>query len=442
MGAVATQAAPTLDVGYVERFLATAPRDGGGWSSLGVLLRRDGKLEAAHACHRRGLEFEPDLAVIWSNLGNLLLERGRLDDGCAAHERAVALAPDQLNSWYNFVIALRRCGRLDEAVRAAKRGMALAPGHSQLAWERCLTWLQQGDYARGLEAYEGRRHIPAYRHRVAPGPVWDGRPLDGRTILLTTEQGFGDALLVTRYVPLVKARGGRVVLECHPELRRVFSDLPVDVFFDTGAPYPLYDVQCSLMSLPWICGTRYDGVPPPVRLHVPAASREKATRLLGPGDGTLKVGIVWSGRVTFSDNVRRATSLERFLRLLVVPGVRLFSLQKGPPEKHLDDLGTRLLVTPLGPHLDDFADTAAVIEKLDLVVMTDSSVAHLAGSLGRPIWNLVQFMPYWIYGTKGPATPWYPSMRLFRQGKDENWDPVFAEACTALAELAAAKRGG
>jgi tetratricopeptide (TPR) repeat protein len=432
--------APTLNVEYVERHLAATPRDGGGWSTLGVLLRRAGKYEAALACHHRGLGFSPDLATIWSNLGNLLLELGRPEDGCAAYERAVALAPDQLNSWFNHVIGLRRHGRLEEAVHAIGRGLALAPDHVQLQWERCLTWLQLGHYARGFPAYEGRRSLPLYQHRVAPGPLWDGGPIEGRTILLTTEQGFGDALLMTRYIPLVKAKGGRIILECHPELRRVLADLPVDAFLDTGYPYPAHDVQSSIMSLPWLCGTTIDTVPSPVRLHVPEPSREKARRLLGPDDGTLRVGIVWSGRVTFSDNARRATSLGRFLRLAGVPGIRLFSLQKGPPELELADLGTKLLVTPLGPSLEDFADTAAVIEQLDLVVMTDSSVAHLAGSLGRPVWNLVQYMPYWIYGTEGASTPWYPSMRLFRQGLNEDWEPVFADVRTALKACAEAKR--
>jgi len=437
-GNATATAAPTLNVEYLERYLTALPRDGGAWSTLGVLLRREGKLEPALACHRRGIGLSPDLAAIWSNLGNLLLDLGRAEEGCAAYERAVALAPDQLHSWFNHVIGLRRRGRLDDAARAVERGLTLAPEHAQLDWERSLTWLQRGDYPRGLAAYEGRRRLPAYQHRVAPGPVWDGGPLNGRTILLTTEQGFGDALLTARYVPMVKAAGGRVILECHPELRRVLSELPVDAFLDTGAPYPAHDAQCSVMSLPWLCGTTIDSVPPPVRPSVSEASREKARRLLGPDDGSLRVGIVWSGRVTFADNARRATSLGRFLRLADVSGVRLFSLQKGPPERDLADLGTRLLVTPLGPALDDFADTAAVVEQLDLVVMTDSSVAHLAGSLGRPIWNLVQYMPYWIYGTEGSTTPWYPSMRLFRQGRDEDWDPVFADVRAALVALAKA----
>ncbi len=430
-------AQPTIDIPLIERMLAANPRDGGAWSTLGVLLRRAGKLNAAAACHARGIAFDPAHAGIWSNLGNALSDLARHDEAIAAHRQSCELASGNVQSWYNLAIASRKGGLFADAIAALDRSLALAPRDTSLLWERAVTLLHAGDYEQGLPAYEARRHIPSYRNRVPPGPAWDGAPLNGRTILLTVEQGFGDALLAARYVPLVKARGGRVLFECHPELRKVLDRLPVDEFMTAGAPYPSYDVHCSLMSLPWLIGTTPNTVPPPVSITIPAASREKAARLLGPRDGAFRVGIVWSGRVTFADNTRRATVLDRFLRFLEVPNTQFYSLQKGPPESQLAELGTAALIPALGPHFDDFADTAAVIEQLDLVIMTDSSVAHLAGSLGTPIWNLVQYVPYWVYGFEGKRTPWYPSMRLFRQGRDENWEPVFDAVRSALAEVAA-----
>ena len=188
------------------------------------------------------------------------------------------------------------------------------------------------------------------------------------------------------------------------------------------------------MSLPMLFGTTLASVPPPVPLTIPTEAQEKAARLLGEREpGTLRVGIVWAGRSTFADNAWRATTLAPFLRLAEVPGVRLYSLQKGPQEAELDALGPAgRLVVPLGPHVEDFADTAALIERLDLVIMTDTAVAHLAGSLGALVWNLVQHVPYWVYGFTGERTPWYPSMRLFRQGPELDWAPVFASVRTAL----------
>lgn len=435
-------AAPALDIGLLERMLAANPTDGGVWSTLGILLRRAGKLEAAAACHHQGLAHAREHAGIWSNLGNVECDLGRFDAALHAHRRACALAPDTASSWFNHVIALRKDIRFEETLRAVGHALALSPGDASLLWERALTLLQTGDYGNGLAAYEIRRNIASYRNRVPPGPAWDGGPIAGRTLFISSEQGFGDALLAARYIPLVKARGPRIVLECHNELRRVLAEMPVDGTIATGDPLPAYDAHASLMSLPWLCGTTADTVPPPVQITVPDDARVKAARLVGPQDGTLKVGIVWSGRVTFADNARRATNLQRFLRFLAVPGVRLFSLQKGPPEAQLAELGTQALVSPLGPELDDFAVTAAVIERLDLVIMTDSSVAHLAGSLGRPVWNLVQYVPYWIYGFEGERTPWYPSMRLFRQGRDEDWDPVFEEVRGELSRLVEERRAG
>ncbi|MFE1602202.1 tetratricopeptide repeat protein [Methylobacterium sp. ID0610] len=418
-----------------EAALAADPADAGALSVLGVLQRRAGRHEAAIAFHRRALERAPEQAGIWSNLGNALMDCGRLDEAAAAHEEALRLAPADPTLTFNAAIAFRQSGAFPAALALLERAAALAPATAALIWERALARLQTGDYAGGLRDYEARFGLATYRNRILHGPRWDGGDLAGRTLLITVEQGFGDALLAARYVPLAAERGGRVILECHPELRRVLAGLPVTALVDPGAALPAFDLQISQMSLAGLFGTRAEAVPPPVRLTVPEAAQRKADALLGPADGTLRVGIVWSGRESFGENHLRATRLTPFLRFAEIPGVRLYSLQKGGPAEELDG-GLARLVTPLGPHLDDFADTAAVVARLDLVVMTDSAVAHLAGALGRPVWNLVQHVPYWIYGHSGDATPWYPTMRLFRQGRDRAWEPVFARAADALRRLA------
>ena len=425
----------------LDTVLAANPRDGGAWSTLGLLLRRAGKLDGAIACHRRGLEFAPENGSIWTNLGNALVDAGRFDEALAAQGEALRLEPDNPTVLFNSVVALRKAGRFKETLAMIDRASAGRTAGHELQWERALTRLQIGDYVHGFGDYEARRGLPSYHGRPLSGLSWDGGPLEGRAIFLSTEQGFGDALLAARYVPLVKARGGRVLYECHPELRRVLSGQDVDAvlppaFLQPETPPPAFDVEASQMSLPGLFGTTLASVPPPVGLVIPQGSREKAAHRLGAREpDTLRVGIVWSGRETFADNRRRATSLARFLRFAEVPGVRLYSLQKGSPEAELADLGVAgHLVVPLGPDLDDFADTAAMLEQLDLVIMTDSSVAHLAGALGKPVWNLVQPVPYWIYGFSGDHTPWYPTMRLFRQGSDLDWEPVFTKAAEALRE--------
>lgn len=447
--AAATKAnVTTLPVGNDEQLLRTAedivranPRDGAAWSTMGVVLRRMGRVEEALVCYHRGVEHDPNNAGNWSNLGNLLTELGRHGEADDAHARALRLMGDNGQLLFNALISKRKATAFHEALLLMEKALTADPQSAQLRWERALTLLQVGEYEQGFKDYEYRRGIATYRTRPTPGTPWDGSDLKGKRIFLSTEQGFGDTLMAARYVPLVKARGGRILFECHPELRRVLGGLPVDEFVPAGQAFPDFDVQASQMSLPYLCGTRFDNVPPPVNLHIPPDARAKAARILRPAEpGILRVGIIWSGRVTFADNARRASDLRSFLQFGSVPGVRLYSLQKGPPEDQLEEMGSRMLVTPLGPHIEDFADTAALLEQLDLLIMTDSSTAHLAGSLGTPVWNLVQFMPYWVYGDGGGRTPWYPSMRLFRQKDDQDWGPVFAEAMKALRDLAYSKR--
>lgn len=418
-----------------EAALDADPSNAEAWSILGMSLRRAGRLAEAIACHRRGLEHAPGKGGIWSNLGNALTEAGRLAEGVAAQEEAVRHAPRDRTVLFNRAVALRKAGRYAEALAAIDRAVTENGGPTALLqWERALTRLQIGDYVHGFDDYEARKQIPSYLARAPSAPSWNGQPLDGRRVFVTAEQGFGDSLLVARYLPMVRQAGGRPIYECHPELRRVLSGLDPDDWRPWGAPAPACDVEVSQMTLPMLFGTTLASVPPPVALTVPADAREKAARLLGDREpGTLRVGIVWAGRSSFADNAWRATTLTPFLGLAEIPGVRLYSLQKGPQEAELDALGPAgRLVVPLGPHLEDFADTAAMIERLDLVIMTDSAVAHLAGSLGTPIWNLVQHVPYWIYGFTGERTPWYPSMRLFRQGPELGWAPVFASVRAAL----------
>ncbi|WP_144428291.1 tetratricopeptide repeat protein [Azospirillum thiophilum] len=418
-----------------EAALDADPSDAEAWSILGLLSRRAGKPEESIACHRRGLEHAPDNGGIWTNLGNALTEAGRLAEGVAAQEEAFRLEPRGRTVLFNRVVAFRKAGRYAEALAAIDLAISENGGPTALLrWERALTRLQIGDYVHGFDDYEARRQIPSYRARPPSATPWNGEPLNGRRVFVTTEQGFGDALLAARYLPMIRKAGGRPIYECHSELRRVLSGLDLDEWMAWGASAPACDVEISQMSLPMLFRTTLASVPPPVPLTVPAEAREKAARLLGNREpGTLRVGIVWSGRPSFADNARRATRLAPFLGLAEIPGVRLYSLQKGPQEAELDALGPAgRLVVPLGPHLEDFADAAAMIERLDLVIMTDSAVAHLAGSLGTPIWNLVQHVPYWVYGFTGERTPWYPSMRLFRQGPELDWAPVFASVRKAL----------
>ena len=454
-------ASPVVDAASVRRRLADSPGDADAWTSLGVLLSQGGDRDAAVRRHRRALTIAPTQGDAWGNLGTALTGPGRHGQAIACIQRAMALDPGSPAACSALTTALYRAGDFDAESTALEWVIRLQPANRALLWGRAQIRLHDGDYAQGFADYECRYWLDEYRYRFHRGPRWDGGPLDGRFVMVTLEQGFGDTLLMARYLPMLKARGARrVMVELRDELRRLFAAMEgpvegVDAFIrQDAAPTPIYHVHSSIMSLPLRFGTTIDGVPPPVRLTVPEEARAKAARLLGPGDdppkeplpgplpGPLKVGIVWSGSGAFPDNAIRATTLDRFLRFLDVPGVAVYSLQKGPPEEELRTLPPGTPIVALGPELEDFADTAAVVERLDLVIMTDSSVAHLAGSLGTPVWNLLQHVPYWIYGRSGTTTPWYPAMRLYRQGPDEDWEPVFDAALRDLHALAERRRSG
>lgn len=430
-------------VGAYQAYLAARPNDAGIWSNLGVALRAQTRLRAAALCYRRALEVEPGEPSFLGNLGNVLKDLDELEESIAVQRKAVAQKPDDVRLRYNLGLAYREAADFEKALEAFDAAIALNPKDPHMQWDRALALLHLGRFGEGWAAYEWRWRIGELPPPDFKVPAWRGEDLDGKTILLTPEQGFGDTILVSRLIPQVKARGATVWLECKPPLLRLFDGVAgIDRLVAPGSLKDGFDYHCSLMSLPGLLRVTHDTVPPPAALSVPSAAREKARRLLAPAGDRFKVGIVWSGSVTYKGNRKRAAGLERFMDLAAVPGVQLYSLYKGPLEPQLKEQGAGGLVVDLGGQDEDLADTAAAIEKLDLVIMTDSAVAHLTGTLGRPIWNLLSYSPYWLYGPTGETTSWYPSMRLYRQPAPGDWDSVFARVHADLTAAAAAKQAG
>jgi len=424
------------------RLLAVIPGFSPAWNNLGSALRSNGRFAAAIACYKRALEIDPDCSAT-GNLGNALKEVGRIDEALVAHRLAVAASPDDAAIRHNHGIALKQAGNLEAALVEFEEALRLSPDAPRPAWDRALVLLQQGRFAEGWPAYERRFGLEESPPRCHPSPRWTGESFEGRTLLVCPEQGFGDCIFASRFLPLVKQRGGTVVVECQSELRRLFSRLEGVDRLVAPDEFVAADLHSPIMSLPGIVDASPDKSPPPPRLHVTAEDRERFGTLIAPYRGRFTVGIVWSGSVSFKGNRNRSASLGHFLRLAETPGVQLFSLQKGPPRTEIADVGgAGTLIVDLGGIVGDFADTAAIVEQLDLVIMTDSAVAHLAGSLARPIWNVLNLAPYWLYPMEGSDTPWYPTMRLFRQRRFADWDGVFAEVESALAQAVSAKRAG
>jgi hypothetical protein len=433
----------SLSIEALEAHLSASPRDAVGWAGLGAKLRAAGHVEEAIGAHVRALEIAPNHAGALTSLGNALKDCGRVEEAVAAQRRAAAAIPDNITILSNLGIAYREAKRLGESVAVFDRAIALAPDQPALRWDRAQALLHLGQYERAWPDYEARLTMPGAPGKPPPPPEWQGERLEGKTILLVSEQGFGDSILAARYIPGLKAAGARVVVACRPELGRLFRTLAaIDEIAVVGRdPLPSFDVSLAMMSLLVRFATTPETIPPPPPFAIPpgeVARWREHLRLGAESDKAgrpLRVGIIWSGSVTFSANRHRALGLEAFLRFLQVGGIRLYSLQKGAPETELARLGARSLIRPLGPAIGDFLDTAALLQHLDLVLMTDSGTAHLAASLGKPVWNLLQFLPYWVYGPTAETTPWYRSMRLFRQPRPGDWETVLSEAMTTLARL-------
>ena len=419
------------------------PNETGAWINLGAILRQLGHFNASLACGKRALELLPDKPSILTNMGNVLLAMDRKEEALDAHARAVAAEPGSFLFQSNYAIALREFNEQEMSLKHFDIACAMQPDNDMIKWERALVYLNLARYKEGWEAFEIRWKQKQMKERqYGDIPRWRGEDLKGKTILIYEEQGFGDTILCSRYLSLVKARGARILFECKSALHRLFQDIGVDSIAEPGKTTAPFDYHIPFMSLPGLFGTTLENIPVPAKLHASPVAPPEAEHLLALGKDRLRVGIVWSGSVTFANNRKRAVNVSRFLPFTEIPGVQLYSLQKGPCEKELADAGGQAVILELGPHLNDFADSAAAIKKLDLVLMTDSSVAHLAGSLGVPVWNMLCYRPYWLYLSDREDCPWYSSMRLFRQTEPGAWDPVFKTVGEELKKAAALKKAG
>jgi Flp pilus assembly protein TadD len=419
------------------------PADARLWNARGVMLAGLGRTAEAAACYREAIARLPDDPGFWTNLGNALTKLKQPTTAIACHRRAIALARggDALLH-HNLGISLGKAGFHGDAVISHNRALELKPDHHMARWDRARCYLHLGNFREGFRDYEARIVSGQLPPRPPPGAAWDGSPYAGRRLLLISEQGFGDTLWVARYLPRVKALGGELVVECRDELVELIAAMGVaDQVIPRRDPLPPADLHCHICSLPGLFTSDFASIPALPYLAAPPERRPKFAELLRPAGDRLKVGIVWSGSVTFGNNQERAQPLARFLEAFAMPGVALFSLQKGPPQRELAETDAAP-ITDLASHIGDFADTAAAVAQLDLVIMTDSAVAHLAGALGRPVWLLLGQEAHWLWMEGRSDSPWYPSLRLIRPRGDGDWAHVFDTAAADLMQRALVRGAG
>jgi tetratricopeptide (TPR) repeat protein len=404
---------------------------------LGLIL---GPTEPAlsEACYRQAIALRPSLVEAWVNLGAGLVKRGELEQGAECFRRALTWQPSRHDAWNNLGHALRQAGRIKAAIACYGRAAALHPAYAEPRYNRALANLVLGNFAAAWEDHEWRWKVPGFPSptRSFSQPLWTGERLAGRKILLHTEQGFGDSIQFLRYVPLVAQRGpAQVILEVHPELFALAKDLPgADAVVKRGDPLPAFDVQAPLLSLPLAFKTSLKTIPAATPyLKVEEARRARLQPLLRKGVAP-RIGLVWAGNPRHGNDHNRSLPLTAFAPMLNGVKASWVSLQMGPRQADIATLGYGDRLQDFSPHLTDFADTAAVMAMLDLVICVDTSVAHLAGALNRPVWVLIPYAPDWRWMLQTEESPWYPSMRLFRQAAPGKWDAPLA---TMLSDLVA-----
>lgn len=415
------------------RYLAQVPGDAGIWSNLGVLHRAAGRHLMALRAHARALALDPDGVGTMTNAANVLSDIGRYDDSLALRHRVLALTPDDPGQLAMVVRCLRGKGDYAAAIARAKAALVRYPDDAELRMQLAFAQLGAGDHAAGLENYKARWRAGELKPRDLPFPEWQGQPLEGKTVAVMPEQGFGDAVLFARFLTVLQRHRCRVVMAVKTPLRRLLHDLPgVDEMVDFLRADAAIDYWINMMDLAALYFAEADDVPAPARLTVPPDSMARARALVGPHAGKLKVGVVWTGSVTYRGNAFRSFSHRDFLPLADVPGVQLFSLYKGPDLASFHAAGSDAFLIDSGSTERDFADTAGMMRACDLIITSDTATAHIAGSLGVPVWCVLHWDPFWVFVHDGDSTPWYPQMRLFRQHRPLDWSGVMAEVETAL----------
>jgi Tfp pilus assembly protein PilF len=429
----------------ISRALLRNPSNAAACSNLGNALQAQGKHEQAVTCYRQALVLQPNYVDALVNLGTAFRAQGELDGAVTCYEKALQLKPDLPAAYNNLAIALIGLGRSAEAESNYVRALGLMPSSAELRVGFSLVKLLLGDYESGLALFESRLDtdtLPraaygALNERLAEVrglPRWHGEPGAGRVLLVWTDQGFGDALMMMRFFPRLRDFGfSKVIVHCEEALVRVMQGAAgVDEVVSRERPSPAARADCHLplMSLPFAFRTRVDTIPNQVPyLTVPVElGRKWAARVAAVKSP--RVGLAWAGKSDHPNDPIRSVRLEEFSRMFALPGLSFFSLQKGEAEHQIDETG--LALTNKMRECSDLLETAAFADQMDLVISVDTAIAHLAGALGKPVWLLNRFETEWRWMLDRDDSPWYPTMKIFRQRRPSDWSEPIARVCSAL----------
>ena len=423
--------------GYV---LAAHPKHAEALHLKGIAAASAGRDADAAALLERAIAHGLEEPQYYRNICAIYERLGRLDEALAAGKRAVLLDATDAESYHNLTVVHARRLELDEAVHCARTALALDPMRAGAHMALAEALLSRGDLAEGWREYEWRFRLPGAAAPLPPTdrPQWDGAPMPDGTLLLVADQGSGDVMQFCRYLPWVAERCPHVVVACAADLQPLVGQLAPGVrMFANWKACPPYAAYCAFSGLPLLHGTVLANIPAAIPYFTPdparvAAWRAKLDRLAPRGHR--RVGVVWAGSPTHSNDRNRSARLAQLRPMFDAPGITWFAVQKGPRLSEVSGYFGRAPLLNLGASIEDFSDTAAIVANLDLVVTVDTSVAHLAGAMGRKVWIMLPFAPDWRWLLGRADSPWYPSVRLFRQTERGDWASVAREVAAALLE--------
>jgi tetratricopeptide (TPR) repeat protein len=428
-------------IASIERALQFKPEYPEALTALGTLLLSQKRPTEAIEPFQRALSLRPEFPEALVGLGDALCQTNRAVASVTCFEQALSLRPGFVEAEVNLRLALVKAGRVAEAIALFRKALAKEPDDAGLHWHLGDALVLTGDYKQGWAELEWRRKHEAFKPWGLKANTklraWQGEPLNGQYILLWVEQGYGDAIQFARYASLIKQRGGRVILGCPPEMIALLSsilDIEHAITRAEDAP-PEMMLHCSAMSVPHILGTTVATIPAQVPYLFPDESKVQHWQQRLSGDRRLKVGFTWQGRPAHDNDLNRSIPLKRWGPLAAMQGVSVYSLQKWKPPAGAEQSLPELSMTDWTEELPDFADTAAFVTNLDLVIAVDTAVAHLAGALGKPVWVMIPFAPDFRWMLNREDSPWYPTMRLFRQPRPLEWEEPIRRVANELAKL-------
>jgi predicted TPR repeat methyltransferase len=417
-----------------QKALRLNPEFAAAYSGLGNCFKEKGLLDEAVYFYQKALQAAPNRAETYYNLGIVLKEKGLFNEAISAYQKAIQLNPDSVDAYNNSGIALQDNRQIEEAIASYQKALTIDPDDAVTHWNLSQVLLLSGNFKDGWKEYEWRLRVKDFCRTDFRRPLWDGSDISGRTILLEAEQGFGDTIQFVRYASLVAQSGAKVIVGCPKELTSLLQNVDgVQQAISHGERLPQFDLYCPIPSLPFIFGTTSESIPAKIPYINAAPLLVSRWRNKLKDDDSVKIGLVWAGRE------QRTFSLDLFSPLSLMKDVTFYSLQKGEAAKQAENANTRIV--DYTGEISDFSDTAAFITNLDLIITVDTAVAHLSGALGKQVWTLLPAVPDWRWMLDREDSPWYPTMRLFRQSLTGDWEMVVHLVAEELGKYAQTQKG-